>query len=132
MKITNLLKKIIFEETQKLQERTETPFSRANIKTIIVRIFYDDEVPTYDILTGTRVIENVATVYSIGPSHKSVMGREILDAKINYIPIGFSHAEYIDFLAQHIKNIKGIKMVKILKIGKKRLTQPVGPIKLTY
>lgn len=132
MKLTDTIRRLVFEELEKIEERIKTPFSRDKIKTLMAQVYFDPEVPTYDVLTGIRVIKNVATVYSIETTLTSKMGRDILNVKINYIPVGTNHAEYIDYLARTIRQIRGVHIVKLLKIGKKRLTKPIGPINLVY
>lgn len=130
--LTDKIRKIVFEEIQRLEEEAKTQFSRENVETVTFRIFFNKELPTYDILTRIRVIKNVATVFSIGKTGTSQMGSNVIDVRVSYIPIGTNTADFIDELARTIKLTKGVRVVKVMKIGDKVLNQEIGPVKLVY
>jgi len=125
----NRLNEIIKEETFRFINKL---IKRKDTKKLIVRIFFEPELHATDVLTAARAITGSITIYTAEKTRKSTLGRSVIDAKINYYPIGMSNPKYIDFLAKSIKSIPGVSQVRILRIQGKKFVRDVGPIKVVY
>ena len=125
------LNEIIKEETQRFVRKF---FKRKETKKLLLRVFFDPDTHSSDLLSNVRSLISVTTVYVSTKAKKSRMGKNVVDIKINYLPhfSGMSNPKYIDFLCKSIVALPPVSQVRILRIQGKRMVRPVGNLRVVY
>src|SRR3990167_7425742 len=125
------LNEIIKEETQRFVRRF---FKRKDTKKLLLRVFFDPDTHSSDLLSNIRAVAGSVTVYVSQKTKKSKLGKNVVEVKINYIPQfgGMSNPKYIDFLCKSIIALPPVSQVRILRIQGKRMVRDIGNLRVVY